>query len=94
MAFVTETVETAPVPTVVEVGAHVYVVSGATCICALQGFGSFVLMPIGNSLTWASLRVSVKLAYWHDRAYVLEKRGQSLLLRNEEEQGKDTLTHN
>ena len=66
-------VEAATVPTVVEVGTHVYIMSSAARVRALECYGPFVLVSISNPLTWASLSVSIQLAYWHDCSCMLEE---------------------
>ena len=91
MASLTEAMEAAAFPTVVEVGAHVYFMCGTSRIGALQCFRSFVLVPVRDALAGTSLRISVKLADWHDGAGVLEERGQSLCFRNARHRRKDAL---
>ena len=91
MAFLAEAMEAAAFASVVEVGAHVYFMCGASRIGTLQCFGSFVLVPVRDALAGTTLRISVKLADWHDGTGVLEERRQSLCFRNARHGRKDAL---
>ena len=89
MAFLAKAMKATSVSAVIQVRAHVYFVGGTSCISALQRHASFVLVPVGDSLTWTALRIPVELRHRHDGSRVLEERGQGLFFWHRWHRRKD-----
>ena len=88
-----ETVKTTPVFAVIKACIDADFGCSAASISALYGFGALVLVPVGNFLTRAPLRVPVKLKYGHDGACVLLKSGKRLVFRDGGERRKNAFAH-
>ena len=63
----------AAVTTVVEIGAHLNFVSGASGIGALESFASCVLVSVRNSLARTPLCISIQVGDHHDGARMLKE---------------------
>jgi len=73
MTSLTETMKAAAVTTVVEIGAHLNFVSGASGIGALESFASFVLVSVRDSLARTPLCISIQVGDHHDGTRMLKK---------------------